>query len=718
MIQLTRLFSGLALLLAAGLVVLPSCGGDDGDGEGGGQVKYSEVEFDPGNICQKTGALSTLTSCKYTFNKGQVLPGGSSVLDLKMINTGGKNLEVLDIKLEYTAPSGATEVVPAFALTLPGEVQAAFEAKEAFPVAPVSQPSEDYAGAIQIRVTYTRHDDALVRSAKLRITVDGDAVNVNDGQILVDLKISEGASEMKVTPELLDFGQVFVGESPSKNVTMLNVGSSNLVITGFTLTGNPNFTVVVAGDEYPVSSETENGITFENPVELSPTSTFFFKVKFAPVDDQKADGALTIYSNDPSKEGGTEVLLKGNQTGPCISVNPAKIKFGGKRISDLATYPLEITSCGDAPLELYSIAFTPESSADFGVDTGTLDHEPQDEDPVSVPVGGKVTINVNFTPDVENPTDPDGNPIPDLGTLVIKNNSFYQNKDIEVSGFGALVICPSAIIECDQGDEVIPQTVLKLHGENSYAESGTISRWLWEVEQPNGSQSVFLPTNSFPSPEFEANVAGKYTFYLSVWDEQNVESCIKDQFEVTVIPDEAIHIELLWVTPGDEDETDEGDKAGSDLDLHFTHPFATMTDVDGDGKPDPWFDQPYDAFWFNAHPKWGSWDPNVDDDPGLDRDDTDGAGPENINLNIPENNTVYSVGVHYWNNHGYGDAKATVRIYIYSQLVFEISDVLLSELDMWEVATVAWPSAKVASVVNGTGQYKITSNYQGPFMND
>ena len=40
----------------------------------------------------------------------------------------------------------------------------------------------------------------------------------------------------------------------------------------------------------------------------------------------------------------------------------------------------------------------------------------------------------------------------------------------------------------------------------------------------------------------------------------------------------------------------------------------------------------FDCFWFNAHPNWGSFDPSVDDDPGLDRDDTDGAGPENLFL--------------------------------------------------------------------------------------
>jgi hypothetical protein len=706
------ILSSTVALVAAALLLIPACGG--GSDEEGGATTYSELEFDPGTICQKK-TDDTLTACKYTFNKGQILPGGSSIFDLKMLNSGQRDLEVQGIELEYTAPAGATEEVPAFALTLPGPVQAAFDGNQSFMVAPVSAASTDYAKAIQLRVTFTRYDDQFNRSAKLRIFVHSKAINVKDGELVVDLRLAEGAPEMKVSPEILDFGQVIIGQSPSKNVTMLNVGSTALVVHKFSLTGNPGFTVIVTGQEYPMSTETQNGITLESPIELAPASTFFIKVKFAPSDDQKADGVLTIFSNDPSKPNGTEVLLKGNQTGPCISVNPAKVTFGAKYPAEMATAPLEITSCGDAPLEIYGVAFTAESSADFGIDTSTLGHDPMDEDPVIVAVGAKVIVNVQFTPDVANPVGEDGFPIQDLGTIIIKNNSFYPEKPVDVSGFGSNDICPTAIIECDQGSEVIPQTVLKLHGENSFAEVGTISKYFWEVDQPGGSMSVFMPNDAFPSPEFEVNVAGKYTFHLTVWDEKANDSCFRADYEVTVIPDEAIHIELLWVTPGDEDETDEGDGAGSDLDLHFTHPFAGMQDIDLDGKPDPWFDQPFDCFWFNAHPMWGSFDPNVDDDPGLDRDDTDGAGPENINLNIPENNTVYTVGVHYWNDHGYGLAKATLRVYIYAQLVYEVSDVTLSELDMWEAATVAWPSGRVQTIVNGSGQYKITPSYESPF---
>ena len=259
---------------------------------------------------------------------------------------------------------------------------------------------------------------------------------------------------------------------------------------------------------------------------------------------------------------------------------------------------------------------------------------------------------------------------------------------------------------------MIPQTVLHLKGDESYGCSGSggIAKWVWSVEQPVGSQSVFVPSNTFPNPTFEANVAGVYTFHLTVVDQLDGPSCFPAEYEVVAIPDEAIHIELLWHTPGDPDETDTGPEAGSDLDLHFLHPWAAGPDKDGDGQADGWFDLPFDTFWFNPHPFWGSYDPAINDDPGLDRDDTDGAGPEIINLDIPEH-VVYRVGVHYWNDHGYGPAYATVRVYIYAQLVFEVQDVMLVDSDMWSVCTVEWPSGKVTQVLGPNGQPGVTPSY-------
>ena len=198
-------------------------------------------------------------------------------------------------------------------------------------------------------------------------------------------------------------------------------------------------------------------------------------------------------------------------------------------------------------------------------------------------------------------------------------------------------------------------------------------------------------------------------------DSSGTPSCTPAEYAVVVIPDEAIHIELFWNTPNDPDETDEGPDAGTDLDLHFLHPWASGPDVDEDGEPDGWFDIPFDCFWFNSHPNWASFDPAIDDDPGLDRDDTDGAGPENLNLNIPEDVT-YRVGVHYWNDHGYGASFATVRVYIYADLVFELPGIELVNTDMWEVCTIDWDSGAIEPILDGEGNYKITPNYQNPYF--
>jgi hypothetical protein len=274
---------------------------------------------------------------------------------------------------------------------------------------------------------------------------------------------------------------------------------------------------------------------------------------------------------------------------------------------------------------------------------------------------------------------------------------------------------PTALIIVKEGAEVIPQTKLHLEGSQSSSVTGTVVAYAWTVQQPAGSMSTFKPSASVAEPTFEANVAGAYVFRLTVTDSHGAVSCVPGEFTVLVIPDEAIHIELVWDTPGDKDQTDTGPEAGTDLDLHFAHMLATGSDVDKDGTPDGWFDAFFDCYWFNAHPNWGSIDPFADDDPGLDRDDTDGAGPENVNLNVPQDGTTYRLGVHYWSEHGKGPSTANVRVYIYSSLVFETADVELQNLDMWEVATIAWPSGDVTSISKPGGANKIIAGYPSPF---
>lgn len=281
---------------------------------------------------------------------------------------------------------------------------------------------------------------------------------------------------------------------------------------------------------------------------------------------------------------------------------------------------------------------------------------------------------------------------------------------------------PPAAIIVDEGDEVIPQTNLHLSpNPNRFAPERAV-RWRWRVAQPVGSQSVFVPSPTVPTPTFEANVAGVYEFFLDAWDDAGEPVATTASFFVSVIPDEAIHIELLWDTPGDPDQTDTGPFAGSDMDLHFVHARAPSApdarDLDGDGRGDPYFDQPWDCYWFNPHPDWGEFGSARDDDPGLDRDDTDGAGPENINLNVAEDGIVYQVAVHYWDDHSHGASFATVRVYLYGALAYEVADFWLVNRDLWCVAYVLWPAGVVEPCARDDGNPRVTPHYQHPMFFD
>ena len=97
-----------------------------------------------------------------------------------------------------------------------------------------------------------------------------------------------------------------------------------------------------------------------------------------------------------------------------------------------------------------------------------------------------------------------------------------------------------------------------------------------------------------------------------------------------------------------------------------------------------------------------------------DLDDTDGAGPENLNLNEPEN-TVCRVGVDYWDDHGFRPSDATARIYVYGSLVYEATTTLENHA-MWDVARIHWPPGTVEPVSGPEGKLEITPNYQSSFF--
>lgn len=361
-----------------------------------------------------------------------------------------------------------------------------------------------------------------------------------------------------------------------------------------------------------------------------------------------------------------------------------------------------LQNCGATELVIIKLQLMEDSSdtaVEFAVDWSPLVAAGQvgpgpitAANPLTIPKYSTATLVVSYSP--ANVT-PKGQM--DTGKLLVEFSHGAQVV-LPLTGRGVAQPCPAAVVKVAEGSEVVPQTNLHLQGSLSLSPiGGKVVKYLWTVTQPAGSNQPLLPSATFPNPTLTANAAGLYQFCLDVWDDQGVKSCKPKCAEVLVAPPQgqALHIELLWDTPTDPDQTDSGPAAGADLDLHFAHPLSSGTeDIDCDGKGDPWFDNLMDMFWFTPLPDWGAAYASADN-PSLDLDDTDGAGPENLNLEAPEGTlaepAAYSVGVHYWSDHGYGPSTATVAIYLYGTLAVELK-AKLKPLDMWYVGKLTWPN--------------------------
>ena len=146
-----------------------------------------------------------------------------------------------------------------------------------------------------------------------------------------------------------------------------------------------------------------------------------------------------------------------------------------------------------------------------------------------------------------------------------------------------------------------------------------------------------------------------------------------------------IHVQLIWHTPGDPDETD---LDGSDLDLYLMHSNAA----------DHWNASSWVCSRVNPTPDWGETGARSHN-PSFEDDDVDGEGPENIYLDHAEAGVTYTVGVREFTDRGFGPSTATVRVYLRGVLAFDDSFEAVPG-GPWFIARVIWPEGEVINLRN------------------
>ncbi len=413
---------------------------------------------------------------------------------------------------------------------------------------------------------------------------------------------------------------------------------------------------------------------------------------YRPLGDGADSGEIQIESNDArfdhpvhGDRGLTQIPVTADADAPCIEVDGRFRNMGLVPIGETGRDRVNIRNCGTQTLIIDDIFFD-ESNPRFSLELGSWDsnNDGSINQPVSISPGDQEGFNIRFVP-VEEQTE--------SVTVVIGSNDPVQPAlNLEVTARGADGTCPTAVaLASVEGQGSVPQTSITavplnyvlLDGSQSSDEDGQVVEWEWEIlERPPGTNVTLGPAVGDPGDQdqsrrrFQPLTAGVYRFGLTVQDEVGFQSCNQAEVTVTAIPDQNIHIELTWTNPLDPDETDD---FGSDLDLHLTKM-----------GPGNWFEAPYSVFYLNPNqdesPIW------VPENPSLDIDVRDGAGPENITMADPDHCQWYAVGAHYYQE-VFGTAYATVRIYINSELRYERPFFPLeSTRNFWDVARIHWNS--------------------------
>ena len=518
------------------------------------------------------------------------------------------------------------------------------------------------------------------------------------------------APEISVSPGAYDFGRVSpvpAGSDepiPSVAITVSNIGQLPLNITGLTLSGSQEFTPLVENRD---PRRPDNAGLITDPDDdgepgLGPDKSFVINVQYNPTTQGPDAAQLNIESDDPLQPAVT-VSLTANGATPCINVVPAAVEFPASLVNRDDSRPVQIESCGGGPLEITAIELAPDSDPAFALDVASLPSFPAIL-PAATPEAAPPSreIRVGFTPREERVYH---------GKLFIHTNDpSAEIKTVSLLGRGVLNACPQARANPEEF-YVPPLEIIVLDGTASVDPDGPDNRpisYEWVItERPEGStqqpvERILDPVGNpgdgtaddltTPKALFFVDLAGTYTAELRVTDNLGLTSAQCETSAIVTIvakPEEAIHIQVVWTTPDDPDQTD---RQGTDIDLHLRHPLA-----------EGWFLAPNDCYYGNPSPNWGEL-ADTSDDPVLDIDDINGAGPENINLNKPENTddlgAPYMVGLHYYSsrervtNEDYGASTATVRVFLNGALNLTTENIELPAQDAFcQVASIEWPSA-------------------------
>jgi hypothetical protein len=449
---------------------------------------------------------------------------------------------------------------------------------------------------------------------------------------------------IEVAPAQVIFSGVEVGSTATEIFTISNVGNARLEIEAMNLQGS---------DTFALTDLSAVGY-------LSPDESVDVAVEFTPYEDGAEEiGTVIIRSTDPASPN-TPVELWAGVNMPMLQVTPDPLDFGSVLAGQEKTMTLTLTSVGDSPVSFSGFDIT-------GTEFTGYENEAW---PMTLPPGGVTTMDITLVAE-------GGGVINETITVDVDAPGSDASAELtaSVGDGGPIAVCSVSPTEVQPNRDTADWI-----GRESYDTDGyRITTWDWTLYSQPGGSTAFMPPGGADRNNFAPDLAGEYVGQLIVKNELGVESepCYAT---LTGTPYENLWIQMYWAHNQD------------DMDLHLLAPGGTL-------------ESNRDCYYANCVPSaWSGLDWGVSgdasDDPALDMDDIPGTGPENINIEYPENG-VFTVYVHDFSGstadyHGGNDV--TVVIYLGGTQVWTDTRSISGDGSYVPFAEIEWPAGIVTGL--------------------
>lgn len=480
----------------------------------------------------------------------------------------------------------------------------------------------------------------------LAATATGSLLGCDDEQGLVGLTPSA-----VFDPSSLDFGEVQVDRSKRLPVDLQNTGPLAFTITevvradGFTMYGDGKSTLV--------------GVTF------APNEIKTVDVEFSSMSEGEKTGEIVVRADD------LEIKLPVRGVGvinrvPQIVVDPTSLPFGSVELNGMASKPIVLKNNGNAPGTLNGVRLASTGADITNADTYRVEGFTF---PLTLAEGQTAEGTVSFHPTTAGQK---RDQITFLGAQP-QNDVVLDVDGAGLESRGGLVCTPANIDfgRVERGMTQSQTVTCEARGGNVEFTSAVIgngpSRALFAVTgapaatvMSSGQTAVFF-VEFRPDGLPQRHTGSVVVAFSGAMGAQTVSIPINGEVIPPPVTNTAISVVVRW------------DTNRTDVDTHLLRPGGTF------------FDNRSDCYFGNMSPDWGTIG-DTTDNPFLDVDDTDGQGPENINLTRTAAGD-YVVQVHYWN--GFVPTRATVEVFLDGSSVGSFNHVVNCG-DLWTVGTVRW----------------------------